>query len=175
MHVHTCASFFSISRTTGWIALNLGCVARGPPAMRFTRDGGYPHCTHLSTSIHSRPFIAQKASYWLYSVVMSWYTGVSSFASLAQSFQPRRISRIWRFLPSGTCTLHLSAPATVIARAHQWCKRLPSFSPLWPNRIKVRITCTCPARPVCPKVTFLYSVVIPLSWCTDIPSLGSLA
>ena len=44
------------------------CVVRGPLAMRLTQHGGCPHertcnCTyiHLSKSVHSRSFIAQKA------------------------------------------------------------------------------------------------------------------
>ena len=46
------------------------CVDRGLLAMCFTQDGRFftnarVTVTHLSTSIRSRSFIAQKASYWL--------------------------------------------------------------------------------------------------------------
>ena len=54
----------------GWTdCTEIWCVVRGPMAMRFTQDGRF--CTsasvtiiHLSASVHSRSFIAQKASYW---------------------------------------------------------------------------------------------------------------
>ena len=55
----------------GWTDYTeIWCVARGPVAMRTTRDGklctnASVTVTYLSTSTRSRSFIAQKASYWL--------------------------------------------------------------------------------------------------------------
>ena len=54
----------------GWMdCAEIWCVARGPLAMHFTRDGDTcagtrATVTHFSTSIRSRSFIAKKASYW---------------------------------------------------------------------------------------------------------------
>ena len=51
----------------GWTdCTEIWCVARGPVAMHFTQDGRFctnasVTVTHLSTSIRSRSFIAQKA------------------------------------------------------------------------------------------------------------------
>ena len=57
--------------------------------MHFRHDGGictstWVTVTHLSTSIRSRSFIAQKASYWLY---LSIYLSAMLFTKIAFVFQ----------------------------------------------------------------------------------------
>ena len=57
LHMRTCERAdvpppFRISETDGRIALKIGEMVRGPLAMRFTQNGGYPHertcnCTHI--------------------------------------------------------------------------------------------------------------------------------
>ena len=64
VHVHIPFAYL----VNGWMdCIEICCVARVPVAMRFTQDGirtFYTNAsvtvTHLSTSIHSRSFIAPK-------------------------------------------------------------------------------------------------------------------